>query len=86
MLHRKDAPNENVFNRKLIPGSGVRLRPRLLFNRQKPKHPQPIKPVNSSQQIPIVTNPSLSLSDQDYYQDFNIFTQFGAIHIAPSIS
>lgn len=64
----------SVINRKLIPGCGARLL--LLFNTRKPVRPEPIKTDNLCE-IPSITNPAMTLSNQDYYDSLNIYTQYG---------
>lgn len=57
-----------------MPGCGARLLPK--FSTEPSIRSQPIKTVNLCE-TPPTTNPSMTLSHQDYYDKLNIFTQFG---------
>lgn len=72
----KAVRNENIFfsHRKLISGCGAQLLCK--FGTEKPVRAQPSKPVSICEPPP-TTNPSMTLSNQDYYANFNIYTKFG---------
>lgn len=67
------------FFRKMIPGCGRRLIINLCTKLRKPV--QRIHDVDLIE-TPPTTNPSMTLSDRDYYDNLNIYTKFGDLQPA----
>lgn len=61
------------MHRKWIPGCGVRL----IMNNEPPQEIQYMYPNENVLDIPLHSNRCVHISDKDYFQDMNIYTQFG---------
>lgn len=72
--HAMTKRDDFFFFRKFIPGIGTRLL--INFGTKKPKRPQRIHKVDPIE-TPPTTNAAMTLSDRDYYENLNIYTQFG---------